>query len=78
MLRLGLRCGAGGEGQIGSSRDEAHALAGLGRCALADGHSTQAQAFLRQSPEIFQKIGAPEASDISRELTAHNRAEPPA
>jgi tetratricopeptide (TPR) repeat protein/transcriptional regulator with XRE-family HTH domain len=64
--------------QIGSSWDEAHALAGLGRCALAAGHPTQAQAFLRQALEIFQKIGAPEAGDISRELTTHSLAEPPA
>jgi tetratricopeptide (TPR) repeat protein/transcriptional regulator with XRE-family HTH domain len=64
--------------QIGSSRDEGHALAGLGRYALAAGHPAQAQAFLRQAVEIFQKIGAPEAGDVSRELTARNQAEPPA
>jgi tetratricopeptide (TPR) repeat protein/transcriptional regulator with XRE-family HTH domain len=62
--------------QIGSSRDEAHALAGLGRCALATGHTTQAQALLREALEIFQKIGAPEAGDVSRELTSHTQAEP--
>jgi tetratricopeptide (TPR) repeat protein/transcriptional regulator with XRE-family HTH domain len=62
--------------QIGSSWDEGHALAGLGRCALAGGHPTQAQAFLRQALGIFQKIGAPEAGDISRELTTHTRDAP--
>jgi hypothetical protein len=37
-----------------SSWDEAHALAGLGRCALAAGHATQAEVLLRQALEIFQ------------------------
>jgi tetratricopeptide (TPR) repeat protein len=55
---------------IASSWDEAHALAGLGRCALAAGHATQAVALLRQALEIFQRIGAAEAGDVSRELTA--------
>jgi len=56
--------------QIGSSLDEAHALAGLGRCALAAGHATKAAALLRQALEIFQRIGAAEAGDVSRELCA--------
>jgi Tfp pilus assembly protein PilF len=51
-------------------------LAGLGRCALAAGHTTQAQALLRRALEIFQKIGAPEADDVSRELAAHAQAAP--
>ncbi len=61
---------------IGSYWNEAHALAGLGRCALAAGHATQAAALLRQALEIFQRIGAAEASDVSRELTALAEARP--
>ena len=45
--------------QIGSSSDEAHALAGLGRCALAAGHAAEAEDRLRQALEIFQRIGRP-------------------
>jgi tetratricopeptide (TPR) repeat protein len=44
---------------IASSWDEAHALVGLGRCALAVGHATQAGALLRQAPEIFQRPAPP-------------------
>ena len=51
-------------------RDEAHALAGLGRCAMADGHATQAEALLRQALEIFQRIGAAEAPALLAELDA--------
>jgi Tetratricopeptide repeat len=38
---------------IASSWNEAHALAGLGRCALAAGHAAQARAVPRQALEIF-------------------------
>jgi len=62
---------------IASSRNQAHALAGLGRCALAAGHATQAEALLRQALEIFQRIGAAEAHDVARELTAFTEAGPP-
>ena len=55
---------------IASSRDEAHALAGLGRCALAAGHATQAEVLLRQALEIFQRLGAAEAPDLLAELDA--------
>jgi len=61
---------------VASAWDEAHALAGLGRCALAAGHATQAAAFLRQALEIFQRIGAAEAADVSRELAALTGAGP--
>jgi class 3 adenylate cyclase/tetratricopeptide (TPR) repeat protein len=53
-----------------SSWDEAHALSGLGRCALAVGQATQARVLLRQALEIFQRIGAAEAAEVSAELQA--------
>ena len=53
---------------IASSWDEAHALAGLSRCALTAGHATQAKTLLRQALEIFQRIGAAEAPDLRAEL----------
>src|ERR1700678_1567044 len=49
---------------------EAHALAGLGRCALAAGDAGQAGVLLRQAAEIFQRIGAAEAPDLLAELDA--------
>jgi hypothetical protein len=55
---------------IASSWDEAHALAGLGRCALAAGHATQAAALLHQALEIFSRIGAAEAPDLRAGLDA--------
>jgi transcriptional regulator with XRE-family HTH domain/tetratricopeptide (TPR) repeat protein len=63
---------------IASAWDEAHALAGLGRCALAAGHAAQAEVLLRQALEIFQRTGAAEADDVSRELTVLTGAAPPA
>ena len=62
--------------QIGSSWDEAHALAGLGRCAQAAGDTAGAEDMLRQALEIFQRIGAPEAADISGELGTLIKAGP--
>jgi hypothetical protein len=50
--------------QIGSAWDEAHALAGLGRCALAAGHAATAEGMLRQALEIFQRIGVAEAAGV--------------
>jgi tetratricopeptide (TPR) repeat protein/transcriptional regulator with XRE-family HTH domain len=61
---------------IATSWDEAHALAGLGRCAMAAGHAAQAGVLLAQAVEIFQRIGAAEAADVSRELDALIRAGP--
>ena len=49
---------------------EAHALAGLGRCALAARHATQAAALLHQALEIFTRIGAAEAPELRAELAA--------
>jgi LuxR family transcriptional regulator, maltose regulon positive regulatory protein len=63
---------------IAVSLDEAHALAGLGRCALAGGQHARAQTLLGQALEIFQRVGAPEAGDVSGELTALTRGGPPA
>ena len=56
--------------EIGLPWEEAHALAGLGRCALAAGRTADAEAGLRQAREIFQRIGAAEASGVSAELDA--------
>jgi tetratricopeptide (TPR) repeat protein len=47
---------------------EAHALAGLGRCAFAAADATQAEVLLRQALEIFQRIGAAEVADLLAEL----------
>src|SRR5262249_1309744 len=54
--------------QIGSPWDEAHALAGLGRCALTTGRTTDARTSLQYAQEILQIIGAAEAAGISAEL----------
>jgi hypothetical protein len=50
--------------------EEAHALAGLSRCALADGHTAEAEETLRQALAIFQQIRAAETADVSAELDA--------
>jgi Flp pilus assembly protein TadD len=55
---------------IGSSWDEAHALAGLGRCALAIGRTAEAEDRLRQALELFQRNGAAETADVATELDA--------
>ncbi len=54
---------------ISVSWDEACALAGLGRCALAEGHADEGRDLLRQAQEIFQRIGAAEATDLAAELS---------
>jgi hypothetical protein len=46
----------------------AHALAGLGRCALAAGRTADGKADLRQAQEIFHRTGMAEASEITAEL----------
>jgi DNA-binding SARP family transcriptional activator/tetratricopeptide (TPR) repeat protein/DNA-binding XRE family transcriptional regulator len=53
--------------EIASLWDEAHALAGLGRSAWADGQSADGIAWQTQARDIFQRIGAPEAAVITRE-----------
>jgi hypothetical protein len=63
--------------EIPSPWDEAHALAGQGRCALAAGRRTGARASLGQALAIFQRIGAAETDDVSAELDALAQADPP-
>jgi tetratricopeptide (TPR) repeat protein/DNA-binding XRE family transcriptional regulator len=53
--------------QVGNRWHEAHALAGLGRVALAAGDTSGAQADLKQALAIFQSIGAAEASSLEAE-----------
>jgi tetratricopeptide (TPR) repeat protein len=54
--------------EIASPWDEAQALAGLGRCAKAAGRATDAVASMRQAREIFERIGAAEATAVAAEL----------
>jgi len=56
--------------EIGIAWDEAHALAGLGRCALAAGHVAEAAGALGQALEIFQRIGAAEAAAVAAAVGA--------
>jgi hypothetical protein len=49
---------------------EAHALAGLSRCALAADRATEAADQLRQALKIFQRLGAAEAAEVAAELDA--------
>jgi tetratricopeptide (TPR) repeat protein/transcriptional regulator with XRE-family HTH domain len=56
--------------QIESPWDEAQALAGLGRCALAVGDAAGAAGRLEQALAIFRRIGAAETADIAAELAA--------
>jgi tetratricopeptide (TPR) repeat protein len=64
--------------EISSAWNEAHALSGLGRCAIAGGQAIDAQASLQQARSIFKKIGAAEAATISAELDAMTAARPDA
>jgi tetratricopeptide (TPR) repeat protein/transcriptional regulator with XRE-family HTH domain len=56
--------------ELDSSLDEAHALVGLGRCALAEDAAAQGEGFLRQALEIFRRTGAPDAQGLEPELDA--------
>ena len=47
--------------------DEAHALAGLGRCAIAAADLTTARPQLGRAAAIFRRIGAPEATAVTAE-----------
>ena len=55
--------------RIGIALEQAHALAGLGRCARAVG-AGEAEDRLRQALAILQRIGAAEATAVSAELDA--------
>jgi tetratricopeptide (TPR) repeat protein len=57
-----------------SAWNEAHALAGLARCALATGRITEAKAIMRQAWEIFLRIGSVEATGAAAELEAFAKA----
>ena len=61
---------------ISSPWDEACALAGLGRCAMAAGHTTQAEPLLRLAHEKFQQIGAADAPAVLAELNALTAHDP--
>jgi tetratricopeptide (TPR) repeat protein len=65
--------------EIGIVWDEAHALAGLGRCALAAGRPAEAADQLRQALTVFRRIGAAEAAGLTAELSAldHEAVDPP-
>ena len=56
--------------QIASAADEAYALAGLGRCALAGGDAARAEILMRQAVDIFQRFGAAAAAELLPELKA--------
>jgi tetratricopeptide (TPR) repeat protein len=53
---------------INDSEDEAHALAGLGRCAQAAGRTAEGEARLRQALAIFQRTGSAAAAEVAAEL----------
>jgi hypothetical protein len=61
---------------ITSAWDEASALADLARCAIATAQPAHAEALLRQAHQIFQRIGAAEASSVLAELNALTIPEP--
>ena len=65
---------------MGAAPGEAHALAGLARCAQAEGRTAEAEAEagLRQALALFQRIGAAEAADVPAELAALAGAPGPA
>jgi hypothetical protein len=56
--------------EFDSAKDEAQALAGLGRCALAVGDVTRAESLLRQALEIFERTGAAESAEVAAEPDA--------
>jgi tetratricopeptide (TPR) repeat protein len=62
--------------EIASAWDEAHALTGLARCDLAARRPGEAATRLGQALEIFQRIGAGEAVEVSAELAALGDGEP--
>jgi tetratricopeptide (TPR) repeat protein/transcriptional regulator with XRE-family HTH domain len=63
---------------IDSPWDQAHALAGLGRCAIASGDATRAGDLLRRALRTFQRIGAAESADVAAEVRALDATTGPA
>jgi tetratricopeptide (TPR) repeat protein len=61
---------------IGSAPDEAHALAGLGRCALAAGRAAQAETLLGEALQIMRRIGVPEAAEVAAEQVVSRSSGP--
>jgi lipopolysaccharide biosynthesis regulator YciM len=59
--------------ELQGSWDEAHALAGLGRCAHASGDLAAATRLLGQAHDIFCRIGAAEAAGLADELDAMSK-----
>jgi tetratricopeptide (TPR) repeat protein len=53
---------------VGSPLEQARALDGAGRCALARGDTASAVTQLRQALEIYQRIGAAEATQLATDL----------
>jgi hypothetical protein len=64
--------------QLTCSRNEARALAGLGRCTLAAARPPRPGVLLRQALKLLQRIAAAEADHVVRELTTPTEAGPPA
>jgi tetratricopeptide (TPR) repeat protein len=62
--------------QIHSFWDEAHAVAGLGRCARAAGDNPVAARLLGQAHRIFRRIGSAEATGLAAELRAMSENDP--
>jgi len=56
--------------QTGDPWDEAHSLAGLGRCARAAGDSATAVQTLARALRMFSETGAAEAAKVAAELSA--------
>jgi tetratricopeptide (TPR) repeat protein/transcriptional regulator with XRE-family HTH domain len=61
---------------VGNPRDEAAALVGLGHCALAAGRDVPARHLMRQAVQIFQRIGAADATDLQPDGDAPSPVEP--
>jgi hypothetical protein len=57
---------------LGSALGETRALAGLGRCALAEDQTTERKNLLQQALAHFQQLSAAEAPDVLAELEALN------
>ena len=62
--------------EITSTWNIAYALAGLGRCALAAGHTADAETNLREAWEIYRRTGIAEASEVATELDKLRQTEP--